>query len=221
MVRPQAVIFDLDGTLLDSLEDLADSMNHVLAAAGLPTHAVAAYRFFVGDGVEMLVRRAAPEERADTATLARLAIAMREEYDRRATSKTRPYPGIPELLDELSARGLPVAILSNKPHDATRHVVARLLPRWRFAAVQGVLPEIPRKPDPAGALALAARLHLAPGEVLYVGDTDTDMRTARAAGMRAVGVLWGFRPGAELTAAGAQFLVATPADILPLLGPRS
>jgi len=219
MHAPRALIFDLDGTLLDSLEDLADAMNHVLGAAGLPTHAVAAYRYFVGDGIEMLVRRALPEGAADDATVARTVAAMGEEYDRRATRKTRPYPGIPELLDALFARGLPVAILSNKPHEATRQVVERLLPRWAFAAVRGARPEVPKKPHPAGALELASHLGVPPQDFLYLGDTGTDMRTARGAGMRAVGVLWGFRPAEELTAAGAEALVAAPGDLLPLLGP--
>lgn len=211
----RAIIFDLDGTLLDSLADLADSMNCVLEAAGLPTHNVEAYKRFVGDGMENLVRRALPHDRQDEAD--RALAAMRAEYGRRWRDKTRPYPGIPELLDALQERSLRLAILSNKPDDFTRLIVARLLPHWRIDAVMGLRPGWPRKPDPAGALAIARDLGLPPAAFLYVGDTDTDMRTAKAAGMFAVGVLWGFRTKEELCAHGAAALIEHPLELLELL----
>lgn len=213
----RAVVFDLDGTLLDSLEDLADSMNQVLTREGLPVHPVDAFRYFVGDGMEMLVRRALPPDRVDPPTVARTLAAMRAEYDRRCADKTRPYPGIPELLDALTRRAVPFAVFSNKPHDAAVDLVGRLLGRWRFAAVLGARPGFPAKPDPAGALETAALLGVAPAQCLYLGDTGTDMRTARAAGMWAVGALWGFRSDAELREAGALTLAAAPADVLGLL----
>jgi phosphoglycolate phosphatase len=210
----RAIVFDLDGTLLDTLEDLADSMNAVLAAAGYPTHPVAAYRHFVGDGVATLVRRALPAgAKGRDAGVA----AMLQEYDRRWRAKTKPYPGVEILLDGLTARGLPFAILSNKPEDFTRLTTHALLGRWRFAAVWGVGPDVPPKPDPAGALALAAALRVPPAEILYVGDTNTDMETAVAAGMEPVGALWGFRDAAELAASGARVLVERPEDVLALL----
>ena len=210
----RAIVFDLDGTLLDTLEDLADSMNAVLAAAGCPTHPVAAYRHFVGDGIRTLVRRACP---AGSAALADGVEALRAEYGRRWRAKTKPYPGVDRLLDALAARELPFAILSNKPDDFTRLTTEALLGRWRFAAVWGVRPDVPPKPDPTGALALAAALGVSPAEILYVGDTNTDMETAVAAGMDPVGALWGFRDAAELTASGARVLVARPEDVLALL----
>lgn len=213
----RAVIFDLDGTLLDTLDDLAGAMNHVLVQEGLPAHPVDAYRYFVGDGMEMLVRRALPPERLDPTTVARALAAMRAEYDGRCADKTRPYPGIPELLDALARRTVPFAVFSNKPHEAAVDLVGRLLGRWEFAAVVGARPGYPVKPDPTGALEVAGLLGAAPGECLYLGDTGTDMRTARAAGMRAVGALWGFRPAAELLEAGAHALAASPADVLGLL----
>ena len=213
----RAVIFDLDGTLLDSLEDLADSMNAVLLRSGLPTHPLDAYRYFVGEGIEMLVQRAVPEAERAPARLAAHVAAMRSEYDLRSAAKTRPYPGVPELLDALEARGMPAAILSNKPHDATVEIVAQLLGKWRFRAVLGARPSVPKKPDPAGALEIAAGLGVPPGEILYLGDTATDMRTARAALMRAVGALWGFRTEDELREAGAEFLARDPGDLLDLL----
>ncbi len=213
-----AVIFDLDGTLLDSLADLADAMNAVLAAAGLPVHPVDAYRLFVGEGIETLVRRALPEDRRGEAALGPYVAAMAAEYDRRCLAKTRPYPGIPELLDALGARGVPLAILSNKPHGPTREMVTALLGRWAFAAVLGARPGVPKKPDPAGAVELAGLLAVPPAEILYVGDTATDMATAAAAGMFGVGVLWGFRSAAELRAAGAKALVKEPRELLALVG---
>jgi phosphoglycolate phosphatase len=211
------VIFDLDGTLLDTLDDLAGAMNFVLAQVGMPEHPVDAYRYFVGDGMEKLVRRALPPERLDPPTVSRALAAMRAEYDRRCADKTRPYPGVPELLDALTRRAVPFAVFSNKPHDAAVDLVRRLLGKWEFAAVVGARPGYPVKPDPAGALEVAEHLGAAPVACLYVGDTGTDMRTARAAGMRAVGALWGFRTAAELLEAGAQTLAASPADVLGLL----
>ena len=128
--------------------------------------------------------------------------------------KTRPYPGVPDLLTGLSRRALPMAVLSNKPDEFTQLCVTRLLRGWHFQAVQGATPELPRKPDPRGALAIAARMGVAPGEILYLGDTNTDMQTAVAAGMFPVGALWGFRTAEELLAAGAAALAKTPTEVL-------
>ncbi|GAB4257984.1 MAG: HAD family hydrolase [Deferrisomatales bacterium] len=216
-MRAQAILFDLDGTLLDTLDDLADSMNRVLGRLGCPVHERDAYRYFIGDGMEALVRRALPPDRRDEATAARARAAMVREYGAHYADKTAPYPGVPELLDALAARGLPAAIFSNKPHRATVEVVAELLPRWRFAAVRGAVPDVPKKPDPAGALAVARELGVAPPEVAYVGDTGIDMRTARGAGMRALGALWGFRTAEELREAGAEHLLAHPLELLDWL----
>lgn len=213
-----AVVFDLDGTLLDTLEDLADSMNAVLEAAGQPPHPLPAYRHFVGDGVRTLVRRALPADAAEEARKVDAGVtAMLDEYGRRWRSKTKPYPGVDVLLDGLTARGLPFAILSNKPDDFTRLTVDALLGRWRFARVWGVKEGVPPKPDPTGALAMAAELGVPPGKILYLGDTNTDMLTAVAAGMDPVGALWGFRDADELRRSGARQVVERPEDVLALL----
>ena len=188
----RAVIFDLDGTLLDTLEDLADSMNASLAGLGYPTHSVDEYRYFVGDGVETLARRALPTGVEPQAIAAAVA-GMRTQYSSRWCAKTRPYDGVPELLDGLTQRGIPFAVLSNKVHDFSLLCVQRLLGRWQFAAVQGVEEGIAKKPDPAGGLAIAKRLGVTPPQVCYVGDTNTDMATAVAAGFFPVGACWGFR----------------------------
>lgn len=210
----KAVLFDLDGTLLDTLEDLADATNAALAKLGLPGHPLEAYKQFVGDGLENLVRRAMPQGRLDEMLLARGIELARHEYAGRWAEKSRPYAGIPDLLDGLGRRGLPMAVLSNKPDEFTRLCVTRLLAGWHFAAVQGARPDLPRKPDPHGALAIAAYMGIVPGEILYLGDTNTDMQTAVAAGMFPVGALWGFRTAGELLAAGAAALARTPTDVL-------
>jgi phosphoglycolate phosphatase len=210
----RAILFDLDGTLLDTLDDLADSTNLALRECGLPEHPVEAFKYFIGDGVENLLRRAVPQGCDDPATLTRCVERMRAEYSQRWAAKTRPYPGIPELLDELVARGVPMAVFSNKPDEFTRLCVSRLLPRWRFTVVLGAGSRLPKKPDPAGALEIAAQMHVAPADVLYLGDTNTDMQTAVAAGMFPVGALWGFRTAEELTSNGAQILLQKPADLL-------
>lgn len=210
----RAVLFDLDGTLVDSLEDIGDSMNLVLAERGFPTHASSAYRGFVGDGVTVLTRRALPEGNRDETTLAACVQRMREVYGARSEAKTRPYEGIPGLLDRLVERGLRLAVLSNKPHDLTVALVQGLLGAWPFDPVFGERSGVPRKPDPTAALEVARLLGLPPREVLYLGDTPIDMATARAAGMPVLGVAWGFRSRSELLAAGADAVVDTPADVL-------
>jgi phosphoglycolate phosphatase len=218
VMRFRAVIFDLDGTLLDTIGDLARSMNIVLGRFGFPEHNVETYKTYVGDGMEMLVRRSMPEPfREDAALRARCVDAMREEYDRRHKETTKPYEGIPELLDGLVARQLRMAVLSNKPDAPTRLLVAELLPHWRFEAVFGESPATPRKPNPTGALSIAKSLQIPSNEFLYVGDTDIDMHTAAAAGMYAVGVLWGFRKADELLAGGAQALIQKPAELLSFI----
>ena len=213
----KALCFDLDGTLLDTLADLADAMNRALAATDLPTHPVDAYRTFVGSGLAMLVRRAAPPAEDDPDLTDKLIAGMRAEYAKRWAERTRPYDGIPEMLNGIAARGLPMAILSNKPHDFTQICVAELLPHWSFECVQGVSDDVPPKPDPTGAAKVAAALGTSADEILYVGDSDTDMKTATAAGMFAVGVLWGFREADELSANGARKLIAKPADLLDII----
>jgi phosphoglycolate phosphatase len=202
-----AVIFDLDGTLADSLRDIAEHMNDTLAEHGLARIPVADYAPFVGNGVRELVRRAAPAEDADA-----LVEAFRARYRAAPVVHTRPYPGIVELLDSLDAR---LAVLSNKPHALTEAVVNELFP-GRFAAVLGEREGTPRKPDPAGALALARALEVPPEACALVGDSDVDVETALRAGMRAIAVSWGLRPRAALAAAHA--IIDAPAQLTRWLG---
>jgi phosphoglycolate phosphatase len=212
-----AVIFDLDGTLIDSLADIAESTNAVLAEGGYPTHSLESYKRFVGDGMPSLVRRALPAASRDPATIDALVEAVRSVYRTRWDRKTRPYGGIAELLDALVERGISLSVLSNKPQESAELVVARLLARWRFAVVVGARPDLPLKPDPAGAILIARALGLEPSRIAYLGDTDTDMRTARAAGMYAVGAGWGFRPASELQTTGARLVIERPIDLLAIL----
>jgi phosphoglycolate phosphatase len=248
-----AVIFDLDGTLLDTLEDIAGAMNAVLRARGFPPSPLESYKKVVGQGLEEAVRRAfaAPASRAAASPsslslptspgsssppsappsssptspspglsdeeVAGIIRDYRREYAAAWRLHSRPYPGIPGLLDALAARGIRAAVLSNKSHPFTEEMVRELLPGHAFAAVRGALPGVPLKPDPAAALAIAAGLGAPPASCLFVGDTNIDMLTAAAAGMVPVGALWGFRDEPELRAHGAAAGIASPIDLLALL----
>lgn len=216
-MKYKAIIFDLDGTLLDTIDDLADSMNGVLARRGIPTHDVDKYKYFVGDGMSTLVKRALPQDISNDSLVSECITEMREEYGKRWANKSCPYEGIPELLDMLAAEGIKTAILSNKPDEFTKIVVEKLLSRWKFEVVLGERSGIPKKPDPTGAMEIADLLNIPPEEFLYLGDTNTDMLTANAAGMYAVGVLWGFRKADELIKSGAQILLEKPVDLIEVL----
>jgi len=215
----KAVVFDLDGTLLDTLDDLADSMNHVLAKYSYPVHEVDAYKYFVGNGLRELVRKTFPEGFRDDENVDHGLSELREEYSSRWSSKTKPYEGIAGLLNALADKGLKMAVLSNKADDFTKLMVRKLLPDWNFNLVFGERNGVPRKPDPAGALEIASSLGIQPQECLYLGDTGVDMRTAVSAGMYPIGVLWGFRKAEELVENGAKVLIANPATVLDLYIP--
>lgn len=215
----RAIVFDLDGTLLDTLEDLGLSVNAVLKEHGYPEHSLQAYRYFIGDGIEALVKRALPPTEAEKLgreQLHGLVEAAREEYRRRWADHTRVYPEIPELLDFLEERKIPKAIFSNKPHEFTVLTVQQLLGSWHFAEVQGAAAGLPRKPDPAGLLAIARELGVEPRQVVYLGDSRVDMQAATAAGMYPVGALWGFRDAAELKDGGAKMLARSPLQLTKL-----
>jgi len=213
----KAVLFDLDGTLLDTLEDLADSMNTVLRSLGFDEHKADDYRYFVGDGIEVLCQRVVPKRHRDQQVLINKCIAdMKQEYGRRWDRKTKPYKGIQQMLNYLAANGIKMAVLSNKPDEFTRLTVTRLLSRWKFDVILGQRSNVPRKPDPAAALEIARRLGMKPYEIVYLGDTSIDMKTAIAAGMYPVGALWGFRTKAELLESGARMIIAKPSELLSL-----
>jgi phosphoglycolate phosphatase len=216
-VKIEAVIFDLDGTLLDTLSDIADSTNNVLAKRGYPTHPVDDYRYFVGDGVKVLIERVLPAGERNPVLVDQCVMEMREEYARNWNVKSRPYAGVPALLTGLVELGLELAVLSNKPDDFTRKCVDALLPDVEFGVVVGQRAGVPQKPDPAGAVEVARRLDVRPQRIVLMGDSGIDMQTAVNAEMYPVGVLWGFRSGAELTENGARLLLARPEELLDFL----
>jgi len=213
----RALILDLDGTLADTLDDLTAAVNHVLASLGLPARTRDEIRSFIGEGAASLVRRALPPSHTHLGDAA--LAAFRARYAAHLVEATRPYPGIPEALAALEARGLPLAVLSNKPQPLTEALVRALFPGVRFACVFGERPGLPRKPDPTSALLVAEALGLPPSQIALVGDGATDVGAARAAGMHAIGATWGFRPREELLAAGAERLLESPAELLELAEP--
>jgi phosphoglycolate phosphatase len=213
-MRHSAILFDLDGTLIDSLSDIADSCNRSLAAHGFPTHPDDAYRYFVGDGVRNLLLRALPPEGRGEPTLGECMAAYVADYARNWHVKTRAYAGIDGMLDAARAKGLRLAVLSNKPDQFTRQCVKVILAGHDFEMVVGASQRFGHKPDPAAALHIAGEMKLPPEQFLYLGDTATDMQTAVAAGMYPVGALWGFRKAAELQAAGAKALLRLPGELL-------
>jgi phosphoglycolate phosphatase len=214
MMRFRAALFDLDGTLVDSLNDIADAMNAVLEERGFARHDPAAYRYMIGDGMDMLVLRALPDDQRDPVAVRDCAAAMRHLYARRWFIRSRPYAGIPELLSALERRGVKLAVLSNKPQDFTELMVRRFFPEFRFESIRGIQPGIPPKPDPLSALQTADALAVSQDRMVYMGDSAVDMKTAVSAGMYPVGVLWGYRTASELIHGGARLLVRQPEDLL-------
>ena len=213
-VTCQAAIFDLDGTLIDSLEDLADSANAMLAGYGFPSHDVDLYRLMVGNGSRKLIERCLPEEsRKDAAFIDEALARYKQEYEVRLTAKTRPYAGILTMLARLRDMQVPMAVCTNKHQSAADAITAALFPAGTFREVIGDTEGMPRKPDPAKVLRLAENMGVKPEKVAYFGDTSVDMDTAKNAGAVALGVTWGFRSREELEQHGARFILDMPAEL--------
>lgn len=217
MMEYKAVLFDLDGTLIDTVDDIGDAANRVLSNRKFPTHSISTYRLFIGEGVRMLFTRALPEEDRNQDLITTCLKEFIEDYRYNYNVKTKLYDGVPELLDMLTQRGLKLAILSNKPHPITKDCVAFFLSQWDFNVVLGQHDSIPRKPDPQGALEVAQRLAILPSKFIYLGDTAIDMKTAVSAGMFPVGVLWGFRPLEELMKNGARIVIDEPMQLMDVI----
>lgn len=213
----KGVIFDLDGTLVNSLEDIADCMNHVLRDHGFEQHSIEEYKYMIGNGIRNLVFESLPGAGRSDELVSECHDSMMNEYRVNCTNKTRPYDGITDLLERFSTRGIRLAVLSNKADELTRKVVSSLLPDVEFGAILGSSAAWPRKPDPSAALEISRKLGIHPADFIYVGDTDVDMQTANRAGMYAVGALWGFRTREELLASGAKYLLNRPDDLIDLL----
>jgi len=207
------IIFDLDGTLLDTIEDLANSVNYALTVYGFPTHETESYRFFIGNGVNKLLERALPDDKRSADFVSMLKAEFIKHYYHHSDTCTKPYAGIEPLLLKLQEAGYRVAVASNKIHPATVELTARFFPTIQFTDVFGQRDGFPVKPNPSILNEIIANAGVAKPEVLYVGDSGVDVATAYNAGVDFVGVLWGFRPKSELEEVGARTFVAN-ADAL-------
>lgn len=211
------VIFDLDGTLLKTIDDLAAATNHALRTLGFPTHGLWVYPDMVGNGVAKLIERALPDDARTDKNINDALAAFKEYYNDHCCEATVPYPGIPELLKELSDKGVSLAVTSNKYQHAVSKIIEHYFPDINFKAVLGNVDGMPRKPDPSIVFKALSLCPTPKADVLYVGDSGVDMETARRACVESVGVSWGFRPILELKEAYADHIISTPSQILDLL----
>lgn len=213
----QLVIFDLDGTLINSIKDLGAATNFALEKNGFPTHPLEAYPMYVGNGVSKLIERALPEDQRNEAMIKKIRADFTTYYDIHNTDYTNPYDGIPELLEHLQENGIKIAVASNKYDAAAKALVTTLFPSISFAAIEGQKEGVPVKPDPSVVFEILGATQVKKADVLYVGDSGVDMETARRACVDSVGVTWGFRSVDELRANYANHIVDTPEEIIPLL----
>lgn len=211
------VIFDLDGTLLNTIADLAQATNRALETLGFPTHPQQAYKKFVGNGINKLFERALPPASANPGNVLRVKELFVPYYDAHNADLTKPYDGIPALLRQISALGLQMAVASNKYQSATSKLVKHYFPDIAFCAVYGQQEGLPAKPDPLFVKKILRAANVAEADALYCGDSDVDMQTARNAGVDACAVTWGFRTRDELAAYHPKFMADTPQDILSML----
>ncbi len=215
----KTIIFDLDGTLIDSLEDIAVCMNQVLKELNLPIHEMNDYKYFVGGGISILVDNAlnALNKEITDELKEKVTQRFKEIYDQKLHLKTKAYDGIYELLDELVSLDCNIGILSNKPHEFTVQYANSLFSKYNIKEVHGQKSDVPKKPDPIAAISIANSFNIPCEEIYFVGDTMVDMQTAVNANMIGIGVLWGFRDEKELMENGADFIVKHPLDILDII----
>lgn len=212
------IVFDLDGTLLNSLADLADSCNFLLHKHGFPTHPLDSYRYFVGNGIKNLVRRALPAEASkDEDYVEQFFQEMVAYYDLHKADKTAPYPQITETMEILQEKGIQLAVASNKVNKAMKPLMDHYFPSIHFIAALGQREGIPIKPHPQIVFDILRIAQVGAEEALYVGDTGVDVQTAHSAGLPAVGVLWGFRDRNELIEHKADFIIEKPEELLDIV----
>jgi len=216
-MKYKCVIFDLDGTLVNSLEDLADSMNKVLIKKGYRIHDYEPYKYFIGNGIRNLVVQALPEFARTEEIISDCYGLMIKYYNESCTVKTSIYEGIPELIKKLKEKNIKLAVLSNKAEELTKQIINTLLSPSDFEIILGARPGLPSKPDTAGALLICKELKIRPEDIIYLGDTKVDMITAKNAGMFPVGVLWGFRTKEELLENGAKNIINNPLELLSII----
>ena len=214
----KAVIFDLDGTLLDTLGGIASSMNRVLRSHSFPTHELGNYEYLAGDGLHKLVERALPEEVGTGPNIEDYIAEFRRDYLANWRKETDLFPGMDALLDALVARGVKLSVLSNKPEELTRICVGEYFSKWHFEAVLGDDGKRAKKPNPEGVLEISQSLGIPLSDFIFVGDTSIDMNTASAGGVFAVGVSWGFRKTEELKDSGADLIVDSPEELVGRIG---
>lgn len=212
----KAVVFDLDGTLLDTIPDIAANLNRALAERGFPTHPVEKCKTFVGDGIIQAIRRALPEN-ADEDAVWEVHTLYQRFYPENCTVHTQYYPGIRELLTALHKRDIPMAVLSNKTDGTAKRIAAHYFPEIPFRCVRGRVPEYPLKPDPGAAAPVLEALGLRPEAIAYVGDSGTDMTFAKAVGMLPVAAPWGYRSREELVERGAAHVLEHPLELLEII----
>ncbi|MBR1964927.1 MAG: HAD family hydrolase [Muribaculaceae bacterium] len=211
------VIFDLDGTLLNTIDDLGAAANYALEQCGFPTHQISSYPFFVGNGVKRLLERVLPEDARTEALAEQMRTHFMQYYDSHNVDKTVPYPGIVELLEQLASRGVKMAVASNKYQSAVEKLIAHYFPMVEWVAVEGQKEDVPVKPDPSIVFEILLKNPTPKAEVLYVGDSGVDMETARRACVESVGVTWGFRPVKELQDFYADNIVNVASEILSIV----
>ena len=214
----QTVIFDLDGTILDTIDDLAAAGNWVCRQHGWPEHPVEKYKRMVGHGISNLVSQFTPETCRSPLLIASALSQFTNYYGAHDLDKTAPYAGIPELLEHLRAAGVQMAVYSNKADDFSREIVEHFFPGIKWSAVEGQKEDVPVKPDPSIVFEILGKVPTPKADVLYVGDSGVDMETARRACVESVGVGWGFRSIHELKEAYADHIVSTPSQIKDLVG---
>ena len=211
----KAAIFDMDGTLVDTLEDIADSVNETLELFKFPVRSLDEIRQFVGNGARKLIERSLPAEKSsDEKFVDEVLKSYDGVYKKNLTNKTKLYDGIAELLTELNAKKIPLGICTNKQHFAALEIAEKILQPFKFEKIFGDEKGQPRKPNPARVLKIAESFNVQPAEVAYFGDTAVDMNTANNAGFLPVGVTWGFRPKSELVESGAKIIINHPLEIL-------
>jgi phosphoglycolate phosphatase len=214
----KALIFDLDGTLLNTIDDLADSINVSMKHFSYPTHSKEEYKLMIGAGARDHIQKAMPSPQSANEELVDLAFHFyKQTYAKSWQRQTGLYTGIAELLDGLTLQGLPYSIFTNKPHEFTLEMTKHYLSSWPFHTILGAGDNFPRKPSPEGALFIAKEMKCEPHKILFIGDSDLDILTAKAAGMKSVGVTWGFRPQQELVEAGADYIIHHPRELLEII----